>query len=44
MNTLTTPVTLPIASYEHQGIVELPENDTLAWLDEAEKDEELNEV
>ncbi len=41
MNMLITPVTLPIASYEHMGIVELPENDTLAWLDELENEEDF---
>jgi hypothetical protein len=40
MNMLITPVTLPIASYEYMGIVELPENDTLTWLDELEDEED----
>ena len=25
--------------YEHRGIVDLPENDTLAWLEEVENEE-----
>ena len=25
--------------YEHRGIVDLPENDTLAWLEESENED-----
>jgi len=35
------PLTIATAKYEHRGEVKLPENDTLAWLDETM--EELHE-
>lgn len=41
MDMLTTIPLMPIVPYEHKGIVELPENDTLTWLNETEEDEEL---
>lgn len=39
MNMLIPPTISP-ALYEHQGVIELPENDTLAWLDELENEKD----
>jgi hypothetical protein len=33
-NPVIVPLTISTALYEHRGEVKLPENDTLAWLDE----------
>lgn len=41
MNALVVPLMISTAQYEYKGEVTLPENDTLAWLDE--EMEELNE-
>jgi len=34
MENAAIPLTVSPARYEYRGVVELPENDTLAWLDE----------
>ena len=38
MTLLVTPLMIATTPYEYNGIVDLPKNDTLAWLDELENE------
>ena len=40
MTLLVTPLVIATAPYEYRGVVDLPKNDTLAWLDELEDEKD----